>query len=462
MKRISLINIVTLLLVWGCNTETFLDLKPESSLVEQNYFKTTGEVETGVLNIYSALQLVTPAEIQLTELRSDNISPANLEGEWAAIENFSETASNDFVNTFWVTSYATLARCNIVLKYLPNVTDATKKAAFEGEAKFVRALTLFNSVRLFGDIPMPLVPVLVNDTEVFKRVSKDVVYEQIIADLQLAEANLPVSWEAASLGRATKGAAQTLLAKVYLTKKDYASAKTSLEKVISSKSYSLLASYANVFSSGMEMNNEIIFAIRYRSSANGEGQGFSYDFSKDGATRGLQPKTDLLSMYSSSDAVRYTTSITGTGATAFVNKFPDASNSGSRRDSGTDWIVLRYADVLLMYSEVLNELGTSPTDALSNLNAIRKRAGLESYTLEQLPDQTARRLAIQNERRVELAFENYRWYDLLRWGIALDAMKKHFVAIGRSVNVADFRLLYPIPQRELDITNGLIAQNPGY
>jgi starch-binding outer membrane protein, SusD/RagB family len=461
MKKISLAIALSFLTLAGCNTEKFLDLKPESSLVEENYFRTTGEVETGVINLYDALQKTVMPEIQLSELRSDNISPNLLEGEWAAIDNFNETSSNDFVNTFWVTSYAAVARANIVLKYLNNVTDPAKKDRFEGEAKFVRALMLFNLVRLYGDVPLPLAPVGPDETNAFKRVPMADVYKQIITDLKTAEAMLPAVWEAANLGRATKGAAQALLGKVYLTQKDYASAKTALESVINGKAYQLLAKYSDVFGPGTEMNKEIIFAIRFRSASNGEGQSFSHNFSKDGATRGLKPLADMLALYSAEDAQRLAASVSGTGTNAFVGKFPDAANTGSRLDAGNDWIVLRYADVLLMYAEVLNQL-TGPEAALPHLNAIRTRAGVPALTATAVATKAAMQQAIERERRVELAFENHRWYDLLRWGKAIEAMNTHFKAIGRSITVEPFRVLFPIPQRDIDLSKGVTTQNPGH
>jgi starch-binding outer membrane protein, SusD/RagB family len=460
MKNISIAMTLSLLTLAGCNTEKFLDLKPESSLVEENYFRTTGEVETGVINLYDALQKTVQSEIQLSELRSDNISPNLLEGEWAAIDNFNETSSNDFVNTFWVTSYAAIARANIVLKYLNNVTDPTKKERFEGEAKFVRALMLFNLVRLYGDVPLPLAPVGPDETNAFRRVSTADVYKQILTDLKTAEASLPVAWEAAYLGRATKGAAQALMGKVYLAQKDYASAKTALETVINGKAYQLQSKYSDVFSPSNEMNKEIIFAIRFKSTSNGEGQSFSYNFSKDGATRGLKPLVDMLALYTKDDAQRLAVSVSGSGTTAFVGKFPDAANTGSRLDAGNDWIVLRYADVLLMYAEVLNQL-SGPEAALSHLNAIRTRAGVPALAATDLSKSTMQQ-ALELERRVELAFENHRWYDLLRWGNAITAMNAHFKAIGRNITVEPFRVLFPIPQRDIDLSKGVTTQNPGH
>lgn len=450
-----------LLLTAGC--QDYLDVTPKSSLVEDSYFATTAEVETGVLNIYNTLQDVPASEIQLSELRADNLAPNNFEGDWAAIENFSETSSSEFVTTFWRTSYYVIGRANVVLKYLDNVTDADKKARFEGEARFARALMLFNLVRLYGDVPLPLSTVETDNTEALRRRPVADVYAQILTDLQTAEGLLPVTWEAAGTGRATKGAARALLAKVQVTRGDYAAAKTTLETLLAAGTYQLLPSYASVFASGNELNKEIIFAIRYKTASNGEGQGFSYDFSKDGATRGLKGLTDLQALFVPADAERRNTSLTGTGATAYVNKFPDAANTGARRDAGTDWIVLRYGEVQLLYAEVLNQL-TGPTPAtLAPLNAIRKRAGVPEYTVATLPTKAAFQDALEKERRLELAFENYRWYDLLRWNKAIEAMTAHFQAVGRAnVTVPAYRLLYPIPQREIDVSKGLITQNPGY
>lgn len=326
----------------------------------------------------------------------------------------------------------------------------------------IRAMMLFNLVRMFGDVPLPLSPVANNDATSLKRVPVAEVYGQIVKDLLVAEANLPVTWDAAGLGRTTKGAAQALLGKVYLTQKNYTAAKAALESVINGKAYQLMPKYADVFAAGGEMNKEIIFAIRFRSASNGEGQGFSYDFSKDGATRGLKPPVDFQSQYQKDDAQRLATSVVGSGLDAYVAKFTDAANTGSRRDSGTDWIVLRYADVLLMYAEVLNQL-TGPDAALPQLNAVRTRAGLPALAATSVPDKAAFQAALEKERRLELAFENARWYDLLRWGKAVDVMASHFKAIGRTnINVAPHRVLYPIPQREIDITNGVVTQNPGY
>ncbi|SDY61114.1 RagB/SusD family nutrient uptake outer membrane protein [Hymenobacter psychrophilus] len=450
-----------LLLTAGC--QNYLDVTPPSNLVEDSYFATTGEVETGVINIYSTLQDIPAAEIQLSELRSDNMAPNNFEGDWANIENFTETPSSEFVTTFWRNSYYAIGRANLVLKYLNNVTDADKKARFEGEARFARALMLFNLVRLYGDVPLPLSTVLNSDTDVLRRRPVADVYAQILLDLQAAEGLLPVTWEATGTGRATKGAARALLAKVQVTRGDYAAAKTTLETLLAAGTYQLLPSYATVFAPGNELNREIIFAIRYKTASNGEGQGFSYDFSKDGATRGLKGLTDLQALFVTADAERRNTSLTGTGATAYVNKFPDAANTGARRDAGTDWIVLRYGEVQLLYAEVLNQLNGPTAAALVSLNAIRKRAGVPEYTLATLGTKASFQAALETERRLELAFENYRWYDLLRWNKAIEAMTAHFKAVGRpNVTVPAFRLLYPVPQREIDVSKGVITQNPGY
>jgi hypothetical protein len=458
MRKTLLTAACAVLLLSGC--KNYLDITPQSTLVEDSYFTNTGEVETGVINIYSTLQNVVPNEIVLSELRSDNMAPNLLEGDWGTVEIFSETPTNDFVGTFWRTAYTTIARSNTVLKYLDNVTDADKKARFEGEAKFARALMHFDLVRLFGDVPLATTTLTSGASQELRRRPVADVYTQIINDLQIAVAQLPTTWDAVNVGRATKGAAQTLLAKVYLTQGNYAAARPLLESVITSGTFQLLPSYASVFAPGNEMNREIIFAIRYKTASNGEGQGFSYDLSKDGNLRG-KPLADLQALYVTGDT-RLMASTIGTGSNMYVNKFVDAANTGSRRDSGTDWLVLRYADVLLMYAEVLNELGDTPA-ALTRLNTVRSRSGAPAYTTTPAPSKATVENNIALERRLELVFEGHRWYDLLRTGKAMSSLNAHFQAVGRpNVTVPTYRLRYPIPQREIDLTNGIITQNTGY
>ena len=470
MKKIFIIA-PCLLLFFSC--KKFLDKKPESGLVEENYFRNTAEVETGVFGMYDGLQAVMQGEYGLTEMRSDMYTPANREGEWGAIEDFTESSTNDFVRLTWQQSYTTIGRANLVLKYLNNVSDANKKKIFEGEAKMARAHMYFNLVRLWGDVPLITDVVAYNASEQFKRKPKSDVYALIISDLQSAVANLPATWPSAEAGRLTSGAARTMLAKVYMTLGQYNDAKPLIDAVVSSSAYQLLLNYADVFSLANEMNKEIIYAVRYKAGANGEGQAFTFDFSSRGSVKGMKPTADFMNLYVTADSVRRKTSVTGSGSNIFVGKFQDPT--AADRDAGNDWIVTRLADVILMQGETNARLyagawGPAMSDADSALiigpiNRIRTRAGsgVVRKRKTDYADLNAYLTDLMRERKIELAFENHRWYDLLRWGNAQSAMTTHFAAIGRTGSVMKpYQHIYPIPQREIDVSNGVMTQNPGY
>jgi hypothetical protein len=451
----------------------FLDKKPESGLVEEDYFRNTTEVETGVFGIYDGLQAVLQEEYKLTEMRSDMVTPANREGEWGSLEDFNETSTNDFVRLFWQLSYNTIGRSNLVIKYLNNVTDTTKKKYFEGEAKLIRAHMYFNLVRLWGDVPLIKEVVPFDENDKLIRKSKTEVYNLIVSDLQTAINDLPVSWSSSEAGRVTQGAAKTLLAKVYLTLGQYAQAKPLLDAVASSSSYQLLSNYADVFSLTNEMNKEIIYAVRYKAGANGEGQAFTYDFSSRGTVKGIKPNTDFMSLYVTADSVRKKTSVTGSGSNVFVGKFQDPT--AADRDAGNDWIVTRLADAILLQGETNANLYTGTWGAVMSdadsaliigpINRIRARAGagLTRKKKSDYADLASYMNDLMRERKIELAFENDRWYDLLRWGNAVAIMNAHFPAINRATStMKPYQVLMPIPQREIDVSHGTITQNPGY
>ena len=173
------IILAVMLTVSASSCKKFLDEKPVSNLVEQTYYRNTEEVETGVIACYDGLQSVYDIEFKLTEIKADNTSGVSLEGDWGAIKFFRDSPSNFFLADFWQRSYNTIARCNLVLKYLDRVTDPAKKKSFEAEALFIRSLMYFNLVRLWGDVPLLTASIKYDDFEKFKRISKADVYNQI-------------------------------------------------------------------------------------------------------------------------------------------------------------------------------------------------------------------------------------------------------------------------------------------
>jgi hypothetical protein len=301
----------------------------------------------------------------------------------------------------------------------------------------------------------------------FTRAPADDVYADITGDLTQAAALLPASYSGNNVGRATGGSAKSLLGKVYLTRKRHGEAAGVLKEVMDGGQYALLPSYADLFKVENANHKESIFEVQYKANSQGRGSPFATLFTPrtgnagllltgQGATQGYnRPTRDMLGAYEPGD-LRKDASLAPNwedkGITyndPYIKKY--LSRQSNVSDGDANWIVLRYADVLLMYAEALNELGRT-VEALPFLNQVRARAGLAP--LEGL-DQGQLRLALEQERRVELAFEGHRWFDLLRTGRAIEVMNsKGFPITSRD-------LLYPIPQSQIDI-NPELKQNDGY
>ncbi|MEJ7626059.1 MAG: RagB/SusD family nutrient uptake outer membrane protein [Ferruginibacter sp.] len=475
MKNKSIILLIQVMLftAFSCK-KTFLDITPDSVLTESTYFRNTAEVEGGVIACYDGLQATMQFEYKLTSLRDDDMTPYNLEGDWGALDGFYESSGNDFVRDFWARSYNVIARTNLVLKYIDNVTDATKKNTFQGEAKFIRGHMHFNLVRLYGDVPLITERIAYDANDNFKRISQADVYTQIISDLQDASTNLPATWAAASKGRLTKWAAKAMLAKVYLTRKNYAGAKTLIDEVIASGSYQLMPAYADVFSLSTELSNEVLYAVSYKAASNGEGQQFTYEYSRNGAVKGFKPQKEIINLIIATD-LRKATSIGGTSSAPVSNKFIDAT--APVRDAGNDLIIIRYSDVLLMKSEINANLNTTALgnpaamttqdslDILAPWNQVRARAGLTAKKKNSYTGLTTFIEDLFTERRIEFCFENQRWYDLLRSKTPAEIvsiMNAHFLFNARTNTMQPYQTLMPIPQRDINLSNGILTQNPGY
>lgn len=454
-----------------------LDLQPISTVGIDNTYKTGKDIDQAIAGAYDALQ--QPAQYGTNfpffmEVSSDNSELENLTinaGILAQFERFTLTPDNTTLDATWVSLYDGIQRTNVLLNRLPGISmDATTKATRGGEAKFIRALSYFNLVRIWGDVPLVLTEVkdpftAFNDT----RQPQNVVYEQIVKDLQDAINALPLTYATVDLGRATKGAAQTLLAKVYLTRKQYAEAATVSKSIIISGTYKLQPNFSDIFSLVNENGSESIFEVQYKSGGLGEGSTFAADFipqnsnyligSVGNALGNNEPTTDLYNLYDPTDKRK-----------DMIGKLPDGrlytkkylETIKATADGDHNFIVLRYADVLLMNSEALNEQGYSPEgDAFTYLNQIRVRAGLLPYSSIDLPDQGSFRLAIEKERRLELAFENHRWFDLLRTGRAITVMNQYVPGTGK-ITLDAHNLLFPIPLIEINASAGKLTQNPGY
>lgn len=460
MKKINLYSFIAAMLVLFSACDDYLDTAPISDIASNGYYTSDSEIETAVLGIYDAMQEYDDDydwehwDFALTEMRSDNTKSSNSEGSFADFEDMDVDPTNVYVDYYWDIQYNIVMECNTVLNYIGSVDDADLAEQFEGEARFGRALSHFNLVRLFGDIP--IVDAIISPDEAYDVVRDDVddVYSFIVSDLTTAISYLPSRDDVAE-GRATIGAARALLAKVYLEMGNYTDAKTQLEAVMNSGDYALMDDYNDVFYS--ELNDEIIFAIQYIEDDSDDSQAFSYEFTNEGSKSGLNfPTDDFIAVVDVADA-RYNTLFTDTDGDEWeCGKFIGSSSTVDM--AGNDWIVLRYADVLLMYTEAVMAGGesTSDADAVDAYKQIRARAGFDVSSITSV---TKDELLL--ERRIELAYENQRLFDLVRFGVADEVMSAFSVTEEADFNYDSDMLLLPIPQSELNMNDNM-EQNPGY
>ncbi|WP_057936700.1 RagB/SusD family nutrient uptake outer membrane protein [Algoriphagus resistens] len=482
--KYKLVGALLLMGLSACNSD-FLDLAPISQGNSTNFYKTASDLENALTAVYGSLQYggtYYSSMHVIGELRSDNteITNPNAGANLQAVDDFTNDAVNSISSTTWNAHYQGIQAANIVIDKIASVEmDDALKARYTGEAKFLRALLYFNLVRIYGDVPLVL-QVITNPEQgyTFGRNPKQEVYEQIIADLGDAEASLPFSYGNADVGRATRGAAMALLGKVYLTRKEWTAASQKLRELTDASGetgYRLMDSYGDIFGPTNENNAESIFEVQFSSSSNGEGSPFTNQFAPIGSGKAVVsvgnplgqniPTADMEAAYSIGDARKEFSMATSYQLNGdevehnFILKY--SGTPAAYLDSDNNWIVLRYADVLLMYAEALNEISFQPDgEAFLLLNQIRSRAGLPMMSSSGpdpayvLATQQDFRAAVANERRVELAFEGHRWFDLVRTDEALNVLS--------SKGIQAHHLLFPIPQSQIDINPGLIVQNPGY
>ena len=460
MKLFPYILLICFFTLLSCKKE-FLTLVPQSQATDVAFYKTTADINTAVTGAYSPLQnMYMGTFITMMEARGDNIedlNPGSNAGTQYNIDRFLAKADNTDIDGTWASIYNAISRCNNTLVHMDVVDNAALKSQYTGELKFLRALHYFNIVRFWGAAPLVLVPTTAAEAKSMGRNSAAELYTAIESDLTEAIAALPVTYTSTDLGRATQGSAKALLGKVYLTEQKYAQAVTLLKDLVSPSnaySYALLPNVADVFSAANKMNAEVIFAVRFNKTIAGEGHGLPTYFNQPG----IDPK--LLSSYSATDTRRNLLNTTTLDVNNKpVNKYDDTFDATTQQ-LGNDFIVLRYADVLLMYAEAVNETGYT-ADAFQYLNAVRTRANATVYTATDLPDQTSFRNAVLLERRLELPLELHRWFDLIRTNTAIAAFQNSGLT---PISIQAYQYLYPIPQTQINITTNSsgFTQNPGY
>lgn len=461
-KNRIIIALFVVFSVFSCS-DSFFDLKPSDKVSTGKIYKTAEDFDIAVIGCYAKLQSQVSFYTECAEYRSDNMqltAPTTGTQDRYDIDQFKETAANGILNDAWANFNNGVYRSNLILDQIDAAEfNTTLKAQYKAEALFLRALNYFNMYRIWGGVPTTRTVVTVAEALKVKRSSEQEMYDLIVKDLkEIVDNNmLPDSYKGNGIGRATSGAAKALLGKVYLTFHKWDEAKGILSQLIGK--YSLQKNPADVFDVNNKMNSEIIFAIRFNKTVVGEGHGYWY--SSANANSPDFPTPQLIAAYNDlMDGRKDLISLEKVGNTYVIKKYYDEADV-STNNTGNDFILLRYADVLLMYAEALNEIAYSNTqdsDAMTALTEVRERAGLKAIKITDLPNKDAFRKAIMEERQREFPFEGHRWFDLVRMGYAKEVM----TACGHTIQ--DYQLVYPIPKAEIEKINdtSILWQNQGY
>jgi starch-binding outer membrane protein, SusD/RagB family len=515
MKKFIYIVCFGTLAFGGCKKN--IDLYPQSNLNTGTFYSNLNELNIALTGCYNGLKKPLLDEWTLTELRSDNSiqgvsgSTSTNNRDLSDLDMFFPNTSHQGVYNYWVNTYYNIRSVNLLLNSLganynsstgtidyaevsiPVSLDDRKKLA--AEATFIRAYHYFNLVRLYGGVFLVHEPLAPNDAKTMNRESVDAIYRLITADLLNAATNGKAAKfpaiAPADLGRANSWSAKAILAKVYLTQNKKMEAATLLQDIIANSGYALQANYANIFSVGSEMNSEILFAVRYKAGGIGLGSSFANSFAPlnsgaavvNGDGKGLNyPAMELNNIYTAADVRKAVNiGVYGTGTATKLYPKKHISAVAVVNDAENDWVVIRYADVLLMLAEAEGNTGNS----LNLINLVRARAGLAALTSSNVNSTATFEAALALERRLEFPFENIRWFDMIRYNTTMSTITAqqilldHFAVMyplhytnypSPKLTLAEMqalvkpeKFLLPIPQREIDNnTNIVIAQNPGY
>lgn len=505
--------IISLTLVLTSCADEFLNRVPESSVTSGNFYKTEAQFDQALIGAYASLRngKGSIASWTMGEMRSDNthleFNNTNRGGGYIEREDtdfFLDRNISSLVADKYNTLYVGIARTNAILDNIPlaGLSPAVADKVIS-QAKFLRAVYYFELVRYFGGVPLYLTAIKAAGDAYIARATVEEVYQLILSDVQEAIPKLPAPTFPQD-GRANKGAARMLLADIYLSQKNFTAAETELRAILD-MGYKLLPDYASAFSPANKNSIESIFEIQYQQGNQGQHSDFLYPFlplasdvriitgimsqNRQGGGWNV-PTFEMIETYEAADK-RLEASIAiaeGTGvvgdmvisaikspigykvpvgkrAYPFIKKYLHSHSLEQNTDN--NFPIYRYSDALLSLAEALNEQGKS-ADGLTYLNLVRQRAGL---TITKTTNQTELRDIILHERRVEFAFENKRWLDLVRTGKAIEVMAKNGEYIktahagesyipANSYQITEQKLLFPIPNREILI--GGLKQNPGY
>ena len=475
MKYIAII--ISIVIFVGCSND-FINLVPPSTATVATVYKTDKDFQDAIVGCYNALRSQY-GDFYLWDLASDDVVH-----QWGSDDNrrhlddYTYQNNENVFNSRWNGYYSLIYRANYILEAIESIDEAEipKKHAYIAEAKFMRAIAHFDLVRAFGAIPLVTRVILDDEALTMGRDPVNMVYEQIISDLKDAGDVLPASYIGRDVGRATKGAAKSILGRVYLTNKQFIDAETILKEV-TTMGYKLLDNFNDLWDySKDEHHSEYIFDIEYESDIQ-LGSSSTNNFLPQqaevaqmvggvpgSAGNSNTPSYELIDLFEDHDLRKDISVATGwtdaegvfhlintnQGAKTYTKKY--LTSIPRSNDSPANWKVIRYADVLLMLAEALNE-NNKTEEACIYLNMIRDRAGLSQ--ISGLSKDELREV-IYIERRLELSHEGHRIWDLFRTGRALQACGP--------LGMQPYMVLFPIPLAQIQVMNNreIFPQNPGW
>ncbi len=475
MKKIALL-FSGLLLITSC---VDLEENPKAILTTAIFYKTPDDAIAAVNSIYNVLNNGNGTMYnRLFHMGMEIMSDDAIAGERLTNADVRELAAlthstnNIRFETLWREHYTGINRANIAIDRIRDIDmEPTLQTRLILEAKFLRGLLYFNLVRLWGDVPLILheTDKLDKESVQVSRTAAELVYQQIIEDLTAAE-KLPASYDSKDAGRATGGGAKGLLAKVYLTRQEWDKAVSKCQDVFNGPySYELFENFRDAFDVATKNGKEHLFSVQCKSFVNAQGNRLASSATPVGipgisAAGTDEPHPDAYLLYDPADKRRDVTFFTSITSPSNGNeytfkphffKYFDPAMITNPTESARNLPVMRFAEVLLMHAEALNEQSGPVTEAYASLNRVRNRAGLSDLTpglnQEQFRD------SVYLERRLELMFEYQRWFDLIRTRRMLDVLH----GIGK-MNAQEKHYLLPLPQREVDVNPRLLPNNPGW
>lgn len=502
-KIIAITGCMLVVLFSSCKRS--LDVVPPSSGTTKIFYLNQEDFLQGVAAVYNGLRAYPDRLMNLSETRSDNLYAASVLGTqpYDAINSFRRNAvSNVYVEAAWNDDYNAIFRANYFLEQLELKGNIVSSEALRNrlgaEVRFLRAFYYFDLVRYFGKVPLVVKTVLPGEAVTIPRTPVAEVYAQIIEDLKYAMEVLPASYTGADVGRATRYAAGSLLAMVYMARSgatysiegpglasnEWTEALKLINEVINSKVYTFNTNYANIFSYANQnpnVNKEAVFDVMHVSGLNPvlgasfvsltvPDSYFTTVLQKPAQLGGAGRPTsfDLYRTYDTAVDVRaktnfllYYTALGIPGNRPYLRKYMDSTKVPVNiRDWGINFMAIRYTDVLMLKAECILQgaAGGTQAEVDSIVNLVRTRAKIapvSGVTLEQL----------YQERRRELVGEGSRWFDLQRSGTLVTTMNNWIKTdddLKQIEPVVKEFVLYPVPQSQLDVRPGLYIQNQGY